>query len=528
MNKYRRHGGPVPVLSAMEAVIMIEDGAVVAIVGAGGGITEPTKLIDGLAERFRETGEPKNLTFWHATGLGDRGDRGMSPLAQPGLVKRAIGGHWGQSPRLAEMAERNEIEAYCLPQGTMSQLLRTAAAGQPGLLTHSGLNTYIDPRQTGGRLNARTTEELIELVEMDGREWLYYRAPKIDVAVIRGTTADTDGYISMESEIAWLDSLPMAQAAHNNGGIVIAQVKNLVKAGTIHPRDVKIPGYLVDAVVVDPGQCQLYNAPENRFLCGDYIAEEGKCESLLLNERKVIARRALMEIRDGDVGNLGVGISDGIGSVAREEGLGGNFTLTIETGPIGGVTAQGIFFGASVNSKALADMPAQFDFYGGGGLDVCFLSFAEVDPVGNVNVSRFNGKIQGVGGFIDISSRSRKIIFSGTLTAGGLKTAVGDGRIRIVSEGRFKKFLMKTEEISFSASEALRNGQEVLYLTERAVFRLTSSGVMLIEVAPGIDIEHDVVAHMGFRPLIAEEVKIMDSRLFAEGRMDIREEWLKS
>lgn len=528
MNKRRRHGGPVPVLSAMEAVMMIEDESVVAVVGAGGGITEPTKLIEGLAERFRETGAPQNLTFWHATGLGDRDNKGMSQLAQPGLVKRVIGGHWGQSPRLAEMAERNEIEAYCLPQGTMSQLLRTAAAGQPGLLTHSGLNTYIDPRQTGGKLNARTTDELIELVEVDGQEWLYYRAPKIDVAVIRGTTADSEGYVSMESEIAWLDSLPMAQAAHNNGGIVIVQVKNLVKTGTIHPRDVKIPGYLVDAVVVDPNQCQLYNAPENRFLCGDYIAEDGKCEPLPLNERKVIARRALMEIKDGDVGNLGVGISDGIGSVAREEGIGGNFTLTIETGPIGGVTAQGIFFGASVNSKALLDMPAQFDFYGGGGLDICFLSFAEVDPVGNVNVSRFNGKIQGVGGFIDISSHSKKIIFSGTLTAGGLKTVVGEGRIKIEKEGRFKKFLMNTEEVSFRASEALRNGQEVIYLTERAVFRLTGSGIMLTEVAPGIDVECDVIEHMGFRPLIAEEVKVMDPRLFVSGQMGIKEEWLRS
>lgn len=528
MNKRRRHGGPVPVLSAMEAVMMIEDESVIAVVGAGGGITEPTKLIEGLAERFRETGAPQNLTFWHATGLGDRDNKGMSQLAQPGLVKRVIGGHWGQSPRLAEMAERNEIEAYCLPQGTMSQLLRTAAAGQPGLLTHSGLNTYIDPRQTGGKLNARTTDELIELVEVDGQEWLYYRAPKIDVAVIRGTTADSEGYVSMESEIAWLDSLPMAQAAHNNGGIVIVQVKNLVKTGTIHPRDVKIPGYLVDAVVVDPNQCQLYNAPENRFLCGDYIAEDGKCEPLPLNERKVIARRALMEIKDGDVGNLGVGISDGIGSVAREEGIGGNFTLTIETGPIGGVTAQGIFFGASVNSKALLDMPAQFDFYGGGGLDICFLSFAEVDPVGNVNVSRFNGKIQGVGGFIDISSHSKKIIFSGTLTAGGLKTVVGEGQIKIEKEGRFKKFLMNTEEVSFSASEALRNGQEVIYLTERAVFRLTGAGIMLTEVAPGIDVECDVIEHMGFRPLIAEEVKVMDPRLFVSGQMGIKEEWLRS
>lgn len=525
MNNNKKWGVKVPVINAEEAAALIPSNATIAIVGAGGGITEPTLLINALVERFSRTAEPKDLSLWHATGLGDRQNRGMSPLAQKGLVKRSTGGHWGQSPRLAEMAERGEIEAYCIPQGVMSQLLRCSAAGQPGLLTHIGRGTFVDPRQTGGKLNSKTTEDVVSVLEIDGDEWLYYKAPRIDVALIRGTTADEDGYISMESEIAYLDVLQMAQAAHNSGGLVLAQVHRVVKSGSLHPRSIQIPGYLVDAVVVDPGQSQLYGVPADRFLSGDYAALDEEIAPIELNERKVIVRRALLELQPGDVGNVGVGIADGIGLVAREEGVGDDFTLTIETGPVGGVTRQGIFFGASVNSRALLDMPSQFDFYGGGGLDVCFLSFAEIDQHGNVNVSRFNNRIQGVGGFIDISSKSKKLVFCGTMTAGSLRTEIGSGTIKVLQEGRFRKFLPSVEEISFCGEEALRKGQTVFYLTERAVFRLTSDGVTLCEIAPGLQIEKDILPHMGFKPLIAKDLKIMDVRLFTQGKMGIAEEW---
>jgi acetate CoA-transferase len=525
MMKTAKQRRTVSILTPDEAVELIPSGATVALLGAGGGITEPTIVIEALAKRFRETRQPRDLIFFHSTGLGDRAERGMSPLAQPGLCRRAIGGHWGQSPRMAEMAEKNIIEAYNFPMGVMSQILRATAAGQPGILTHVGLGTFIDPRQSGGRLNECTKEDLVKLVEIDGREWLFFPSIKPNVAIIRGSTADTDGYISMEDEIAFLDALPMAQATKNNGGIVIAQVQRLVKAHSLHPKSVKVPGYLVDAVVVAPEQPQLYSGTVNRFMSGDFFAKIGEIRFLSLNERKVIARRALLEVSAGDVGNVGVGISDGIGLVAQEEGVHEDFTLTVETGPIGGVSSQGIFFGASVNNRAVIDMPAMFDFYDGGGLDVCFLSFAEVDQAGNVNVHKFNGKIMGIGGFVNISQNTKKVVFSGTLTAGGLKTAIVNGKIRIDQEGKFKKFVPQVPEITFNAQDAIRRGQEVIYITERAVFRLTPDGIELCEIAPDIDVQKGIIDLMGFKPLIASNLKEMDRRLFLEETMGIHLEY---
>ena len=525
LEKPKKKGNLVSVLSAEEAVKYIPNEAIVAICGAGGGLLEPTKLIEALSKRYEETHLPKDLTFIHTTGLGDRADRGMSPLAKKGLVRKIVGGHWGQSPRLCEMAENNEIEAYNFPQGVLCQLFRAAAAGHPGILTHVGLGSFIDPRQKGGKLNDCTKEDLIKLMEINGEEWLFYPAIRPDVAIIRGTTADREGYISMEDEIAYLDTLAMAQAVHNNGGLVIAQVKRVVKSNTLHPKSIKIPGYNVDIVVVDEEQSQLYTGGVNRFMSGDYIAEPSEVTRLPLNHRKMIARRALFEVKPGNVGNVGVGIADGIGSVAREEGVDEQFTLTVETGPIGGVTAQGIFFGASINTHALLDMPSQFDFYDGGGLDVCFLSFAELDQAGNVNVHKFNGKIMGTGGFIDICQNTKKIVFCGTLTAGGLKTKIEKGKLQIEQEGRFKKLLPQLEELTFNGRDALKRGQEVLYITERAVFRLTTDGLELCEVAPGIDIETQIIEKMSFRPQISAELKEMPSRLFFADDMGIKKDW---
>ncbi|MGH1830921.1 CoA-transferase [Enterococcus gilvus] len=513
-------------MSAQEAVKLIKDNDTVGFCGAGGGITEPTKVICSLAERFKEEQHPADLTLIHATGLGDRNDRGMSPLAQRGMVKRVIGGHWAQSPRLAEMAERNEIEAYNFPQGVISHLTRAAASKQPGIFTHVGLGSFIDPEQSGGRLNEKTTEELVKKSTIDGKDYLFYKTTPIDVAVIRGTTADTDGYISMEDEIIYGDALVFAQAAHNNGGKVIVQVQKVVKAGTLHPRQVKIPGFYVDAIVVDEDQSQLYVGGNNRFLSGDYTSYLDSTELIPLDQRKVVGRRALFEVSSGNVGNVGVGIADGIGIIAREEGIQDAFTLTVETGAVGGESAQGIFFGATLNSRALMDMPAQFDFYDGGGLDVCFLSFAEVDATGNVNVHRFNGKIVGTGGFIDICQNTQKVVFCGTLTAGGLKTAIHDQKLTIQQEGRFKKFIEKVPEITFNGKEAIARGQEVYYVTERDVFKLTAQGLELIEIAPDMAIEEDIVQQMGFRPIISDTLQVMDARLFSEAIMGIKDEWL--
>ena len=428
------------------------------------------------------------------------------PLAQKGRVKRDIGGHWGQSPRLCEMAERNEIEAYNFPMGAMAQLMRAAAAGAPGILTHVGLGTFLDPRQQGGRLNDVTKEELIKLQVIDGEEWLFYPCIYPDVAFIRGTSADTEGYITMEDEVLYTDSFATAMATHNNGGIVIAQVERVVKAGTLPSKEVKIPGYLVDAIVEVPGQPQLYGVPTSGFVSGRYIQDFSEDRTVIpLNERKVIARRALMEVEPGYIGNVGVGICDGIGVVAKEEGVSDEFTLTVETGIIGGVSAQGIYFGASVNARAVVDMPAQFDFYDGGGLDISFLSFAEFDRDGNINVHKFNGKIMGTGGFVDICQNSKKAIFAGTLKAGGLKESVEGGTIRIRQEGKFIKAVEKVPEITFNGRNAVARGQEVVIITERAVFRLAEQGVVLTEIAPGMDLEQDIIDQMAFRPIISEK-----------------------
>ncbi|WP_434310703.1 acyl CoA:acetate/3-ketoacid CoA transferase [Hominifimenecus sp. rT4P-3] len=518
---YRR----VPVLSPSAAASLIPSAGTVCFCGAGGGIMEPTTVIEALAKHFDECGEPRNLTIVTTTGLGDRAERGISPLAKEGLCKRAILGHWGQSPRICEMAEKNLIEGYNYPQGVLSQMWRAIAAHQPGIITQTGLGTFLDPRQKGAKLNDVTKEDLVSLMEIDGEEYLFYKAFKPDVCVIRGSTADVEGYISLEDEVTLMDVLPMAQAAHNSGGIVIAQVKRLVKKGSIPPKEVKVPGYLVDYLVVCEDQEPIYGVKDASYIGGHYMADEQSSEPLPLTERKVIARRALMEAKPGDVGNLGVGIADGIGACAAEEGIDQAITLTTEHGVSGGVTVQGHAFGACVNMKSIVDMPAQFDFYDGGGLDICYVSFAEVDEKGNVNVHKFNGKIMGTGGFVNITQNSKKVVFCGTLKSGKLRTKVGDGKIEITQEGKFVKMVRQVEEITFSSADAIRRNQEVLYVTERAVFRLTKDGVMLTEVAPGIDIEKDVLAHMDFKPLLAEKIGIMDERIFTDVSMNLDQDW---
>jgi len=522
------NGRRVPIISPSEAAGMIPSAATVGFSGAGGGIMEPTALIVALAERYREQEEPKNLTLVTTTGLGDRAERGISPLAQKGLCKRAILGHWGQSPRICEMAEREEIEAYNYPQGVLSQMWRAIAARQPGVITKTGLGTFLDPRQKGAKMNCRAKEDLVQVVEINGEEYLFYKAFQPDVCIIRGSTADTEGYISLEDEVTTMDVLSMAQAAHNRGGFVIAQVKRIVKKRTISPRDIRIPGYLIDYLVVVPEQPPIYDSLNNPFISGRYVADESDNHSLPLTERKVVARRALMEASPGDVGNLGVGIADGIGNVAAEEGLSEAITLTTEHGVSGGITVQGHGFGACVNMKSIIDMPYQFDFYDGGGLDICYVSFAEIDAAGNVNVHKFNGKIMGTGGFVNITQNSKKVVFCGTLKSGGLRTLVTEGQMRITQDGRFIKLKNHVEEITFNSQDAICRGQEVVYITERAVFRLTDKGLVLTEIAPGIDLKRDVLAHMEFQPQISESLTTMDSRLFQECPMNLYKNWFPS
>ncbi len=511
------------VISARAAVDLVKSGDTLAIHGAGGGNVEPDLLIRSLAEKFEETGQPRDLTIFHVSGLGDWKSTGLNQLTGDGLVRRNVGGHYGMSPKYAQLILDNKIEAYCWPQGVMSQWLREVAAGRPGLVTHIGLKTFIDPRVEGGKLNARTTEDLIEVVTLAGREWLLYRAFPLNVCFIRGTTADEKGNITLEQEPAFLEVLPMAMATRNSGGIVIAQVKRLAQAGTLPAKLVKVPHTLVDHVVVHPGQWQSVESEYNPAFSGEVRVPAASLAPMPLDERKVIARRAVLEIvrLPRAVLNMGVGMPDGVARVAAEEGLADRITTTIEQGITGGIPAPGVLFGMSSNPEAIIDQGYQVDFYDGGGLDLTFLGLAEADAQGNVNVSKFQGRMPGVGGFVNISQGAKAAAFLGTFTAGGLEVEVGDGRLTIVKEGKFKKFVPRVQQVTFSGEHAAARGQRVQFITERAVLVIAPDGLVLTEIAPGVDLERDVLAQMSFRPRVAPDLKRMDARIFQDKPMGL-------
>ncbi|MEJ3658481.1 CoA-transferase [Actinomycetes bacterium KLBMP 9759] len=504
-----------------DAVALIRDRAAVWVGGSGAGHGVPQTFIDALAAAFRETGHPRDLTTARVVGIGDFGDVGFSQLALPGLARRTIGSNIGNEPRLGALVRAGALEAYSLPQGVLSALCRDMAAGRPGHLTHVGLGTYVDPRQTGGRQNDRTTDDIVEVVELAGEEWLFYRALPIDVAVIRATTADEDGNLTFEHEPILGDSLALAMAAHNNGGVVIVQVERLAGRGTLRPADVRIPGALVDLVYVDAEQRQTYLTRHSPYYSGELRAPSNGHAGSPLDIRKVIARRSLLEFRPGDICNLGFGISQQIGSIAAEEGVAGSLTLTVEQGIFGGVPAFGGDGGAGSGFQARLEQPSMFDFYDGGGLDIASLSFAQVDRLGNVNVHAFDEHPRGPGGFINISTRTRRLCFVGTFTAGGLQVSFEDGSLTIVREGRNRKFVDAVTEISFSGERAVRTGQSVRYVTERAVFDLTPGGLELVEIAPGVDVERDVLAHMDVKPAVSDRLAPMDARLFAARPMGV-------
>jgi len=501
-------------MTAEEAVLHIRDGDTVAIGGTGGGIAEPTDLIYALEKRFLETSSPRGLTFIHVTGLGDRADGGMCHLAHEGLVKRNIGGHYDYIPKMAQLASENKIEAYNLPQGVLSQLFRETAAKRPGLVTHIGLRTFVDPRVEGGKLNEITTEDLVKVIEFEGQEKLFYRSYDCNVAFLRGTSADEDGNVSMEEEAALLDNLAIAQAVRNNGGKVFVQVKRIVQRHTLHPKSIRIPGILVDGIVVSPNQTQTVVSPYNPAFSGEIRIPLAEIPSLPYDERKIIAMRAAMEIPGKKVVNLGVGISGLVGIAAKEMGLSSDFEFVVEQGVIGGVPAGGIEFGAASNPTAIIDSPSQFDFFDGGGLELACLGMAQVDIHGNVNVSKLGKRIIGCGGFINIAQNAKQIVFCGTFTAGGLKISVRDGKLAILQEGKHKKFVRQVDQITFSGQYARETGQKVMFVSERAVFSLGERGLVLEEIAPGVDLEKDILAHMETAPVLSPDLKEMDSRLF--------------
>jgi acyl CoA:acetate/3-ketoacid CoA transferase len=504
-----------PILSAVEAAELIPEHGTLVVEGSGGGLLEPDLLLRGLRERFLETGRPRDLALIHCTGIGNKADGGLGMIALDGLIRRVVAGNWAMAPEMGRMAQESRFEAYNFPQGVMAQLFREIASGRPGLITHVGLHTFIDPRYQGGRLNDITQEDLVEVITIHDREWLLYKPFPIDVAFIRGTTIDEEGNLSIEEEGARLEVLAVAQAAHNAGGKVIAQAKRLAAAGSLPAQQVVVPGFLVDAIVIHPGQWQTVEGEYNPSFSGRLHTPLHRVEAMPLNERKIVARRAYQELFPGAVVNLGVGMADGVAAVAAEEGFVDKITLTVEQGVIGGVPAKGVIFGVSYNPTAFVDQPYQFDFYDGGGLDVSCLGCGEVDPSGNVNVSKLGDKLIGTGGFVNISQNAKKLVFCSTFTAGGLQVEVVEGELRIVREGKHRKFRESIEQVTYNAQYGLSRGQDIQYVTERAVFRATPEGLLLTEVAPGVEIERDILAHMAFAPIIPEAgPKLMDARLF--------------
>jgi propionate CoA-transferase len=523
------------VVSAAEAVRLIRDGDTVATGGfVGIGFAEEIAIaLENLylfyeEQHLQATGKPKNLTLVYAAGQGDGKERGLNHLGHEGLVKRVIGGHWGLVPKLQRLAVANQIEAYNLPQGVITHLFRDIAAKRPGHLTRVGLGTFVDPRFGGGKINERTTEDIVSLIDIAGEEHLFYKAFPINVGIIRATTADPDGNLTMEKEALTLEALAIAMAAHNSDGIVIAQVERIAERGSLNPRQVKVPGIFVDCVVqASPeNHWQTFATQYNPAFSGEIKVPMRGHAPMPMGERKIIARRAALELKANSVVNLGIGMPEGVSSVAHEEHILDLLTLTAEPGVIGGMPAAGLNFGAATNTHAVIDQPYQFDFYDGGGLDIAFLGLAQADAAGNLNVSKFGPRLAGAGGFINISQNAKEIVFTGTFTAGRLQIAVEDERLRVIEEGEVKKFVPEAEHRTFSGDYALKRGQPVLYVTERCVFELAPGGLALIEIAPGIDLERDILSQMEFEPKIREPLEPMDARIFKDAPMGLREDML--
>lgn len=515
-------------ISAQEALTKIKDGQTVAV-GGFGAYCGPDALFKALRDRFDATGSPANLTIVAgiSTGNNTKNDIGLNRIAHPGLMGTVIAGHLANPPIVSELVGANKIAGYTLPLGVVVHLFRAIAGAKPGVLTHVGLGTFADPRVEGCKSNQLAREQgrdVVELVNMNGEELLFYPAFPLDVCLIRGTYADEDGNISMDHEALTGAELEIAGAVHNSGGIVIVQVEKVVQRGSIHPKTVRIHNKLVDYVVVAEPELHRQGYATDIYrpeLSGEIRCSTDQIPPMDMSVRKVIARRGAMELRPNVVINLGIGIPSGVGSVANEEGIANLSTLSLESGPMGGVPVEGVGFAGSVNPEAINTICDTFDLYDGGLLDMTFLGAAEIDEQGNVNVSRFGSRCTGPGGFINISQNTPKVCFMGGFTAGKSDIQIQDGQLDIVQDGPGVKFVKKVQQITFSADYARKTGQEILYITERAVFRLCEDGLELVEIAPGVDMQKDILDKMEFAPRIAKDLKTMDSRIFKAEKMGL-------
>ncbi|OED00808.1 CoA-transferase [Rhizobium sp. YK2] len=503
-------------MSADDAVKLIKDGDTVSLIGGGGGLLEATHTFRAVSKRFLETGAPRNLTVVHALGIGDKKQEGMNHFAHEGLVKRVIGGHWVWSPKMQEMARDEKIEAYVLPSGCVMQLYREIGGGRPGLFTHVGLGTFVDPRQQGGKMNSSAKEDLVEVMQIGGRELLWYKSFPINVTIIRGSFGDADGNISMDQEAANLDVYAAALAAHNSGGIVIAQVRTAVDVNSLPARSVRVPGAIVDAVVVDPKQRPSYGVPYDPTLSGERRGPIPLDPPEPLGIRTLIARRAYRELRDGAVINFGVGIGEGVAKMVADRGEVSRYYQTIEHGTYGGSLLVGLMFGFARSPSAMIDGPSQFDFYAGGGLDLAFLGFGELDAAGNVNVSKLGGLTVGPGGFMDIAQNARRVVFCGTFDTKGAAVDISTSGVKVRRAGDVRKLVRSVEQITYSGQQALKRGHSAVFVTERAVFELTAEGLVLTEVAPGIEVQSDILERMDFAPLVPKPPALMDRDLFID------------
>lgn len=509
-------------ISAEQAAALIPDGSTMTTAGfIGNGFAE--HLAKAIEKRFLAQGHPNHLTLFYAAGQGDGKSRGLNHFGHEGLVSRVIGGHWGLVPSLGKLAFEEKIEAYNLPQGVICHMFRDIAAGKPGTLTHVGLHTFVDPRYEGGKINKTTTEPLVELMELAGKEYLFYKSMPINIALLRGTTADARGNVSMEREALPLEALAIAQAVKNSGGKVFVQVERVTDHHQLTPDRVKIPGILVDYLIVSPTEDhpQTFAEAYNPAYTGETRQAE-QHSPLEMSCRKIIGRRAMMELQQNAVVNLGIGMPETVSSVAAEEGRLGEFTLTVEPGGIGGQPASGLSFGAVANAEAVIDQPAQFDFYDGGGLDQAFLGLAECSEEGHINVSRFGPKLAGAGGFINISQNTQQLYFLGTFTSGPQQIEIHNGQLNILKNGPVKKFKKSVEQITFNGVYSHQKGQKVMFITERAVFQLIDKGLLLKEIAPGVDLQKDILDQMEFIPIIEDEPTLMDPRLFNLGPMNLQ------